>query len=139
MVLDEIASVAEENGVELHLETDLKPVDIAAMLKEIGSPLVRANYDTGNSASLGYDPVEELGLLSSYLGSVHIKDRVRGGGTVPLGSGTVDFLICFRLIRTAGFSGPFILQVARGEAGREVELARSNRRFVEVQLASASV
>jgi len=135
-VLGGVTSAAERAGVELHLETDLKPADFVAVLERLSHPLVRANYDIGNSAALGHDPVEELTLLGPCLGSVHVKDRVRGGDTVPIGTGAADFPTCFRLICDAGFRGPFVLQAAREEGMSEVELAIRNRRFVEDQLAA---
>lgn len=127
---------AEAAGVELHLETDLPPPVFAALLGRIGHGLVRMNYDIGNSASLGYDPAEELTTMARWLGSVHVKDRVLGGGTVPLGTGSADFSTCFRLIRGAGFDGTYILQAARDAAMPEVELAHRNIAFVERQLAA---
>ncbi|MDA2936661.1 sugar phosphate isomerase/epimerase [Acidobacteria bacterium AH-259-A15] len=136
-VMESVISTAEHAGIELHLETDLMPTRLAALLERISHPLVRANYDTGNSAALGQDPVEELTLLGPWLGSVHVKDRVLGGGTVPLGTGTTDFPTCFRLIRAADFRGPFILQAAREEGLNEVELAARNRLFVKEQLLSS--
>ena len=138
VVLRAVTSAAERAGVELHLETDLKPTDLVAVLERVSHLLVRANYDIGNSAALGHDPVEELTLLGPWLGSVHIKDRVLGGGTVPLVAGSADFSTCFRLICAAGFHGPFILQAAREEGLSEVELAIRNRRFVEEQLAEVT-
>lgn len=137
-VLKSVMPAAEHAGVELHLETDLRPTDLVAVLERISHPLVRANYDIGNSASLGHDPVEELTLLGLWLGSVHVKDRGLGGGTVPLGTGAADFPTCFRLICATGFGGPFILQAARDEGLSEVELAIRNRRFVEEHLAAVT-
>jgi hexulose-6-phosphate isomerase len=131
-----VMSAAERAGVELHLETDLKPAELVIVLEFLGHSLIRANYDIGNSASLGRAPVEELTLLRQWLGSVHVKDRVLGGGSVPLGTGAADFPTCFRLICAAGFRGPFILQAARQEGLSEVELAIHNRHFVEEQLAA---
>jgi hexulose-6-phosphate isomerase len=128
----------EDAGVELHLETDLAPTDLVALLERIGHPLVRANYDIGNSASLGHDPREELPGLRPWLGSVHVKDRVRGGGTVPLGTGSADLPACFRLIAETGFSGPYILQAARGTTGDEVALAADNRLLVESLLVASA-
>jgi len=132
-----IASIAQA-GVELHLETDLQPSQLVSILQCIDHPLVRANYDIGNSASLGHDPVEELTLLGAWLGSVHVKDRILGGKTVPLGTGSADFSACFRLIGSSGFNGSFILQAAREEGLSETELARRNRRFVEAQVLAAA-
>ena len=138
VVLRSVAPAAGRIGVELHLETDLMPADLVAVLEQVLHPLVRVNYDIGNSAALGHDPVEELTLLKPWLGSMHIKDRVLSGGTVPLGTGAADFPTCFRLIYTAGFCGPLILQAAREEGVSEVELAMRNRRFVECQLAAVA-
>lgn len=135
-VLGAVLPAAEEVGVELHLETDLAPRVVAALLEEIRHPLLRANYDTGNSAALGRDPREELGLLGPWLGSVHIKDRLRGGGTVPLGTGAVDFSMCLGLLARVGYRRPLILQPARGPSGDEVAWAVRNRLFVEQHLAA---
>src|SRR5947208_2085762 len=41
-------------GVELHLETAYGPSEFAAMLARLPHPLLKANYDSGNSSSLGY-------------------------------------------------------------------------------------
>jgi len=134
-VLTSLMSRAQQAAVELHLETDLKPAPLAQLLAKMSHPLLRANYDIGNSASLGHDPVEELTLLGPWLGSVHIKDRLRGGGTVPLGTGAADFGACFRGFLQSNYQGPFILQAARVEGMSETELAIRNRRFVENQVA----
>jgi L-ribulose-5-phosphate 3-epimerase len=135
-VLALLLPVAQQADVELHLETDLKPAPLAHLLQQVSHPRLRANYDIGNSASLGHDPLEELTLLGPWLGSVHVKDRVRGGGTVLLGTGAADFPVCFRLFVHNNFQGPFILQAAREEGLSEIELARRNRRFVQTQVAS---
>jgi len=130
-LLKDIAPLAKNAKVELHLETDLEPVIFREILDQVGHEMVRANYDIGNSASLGFDPHEELTLLAPYLGSVHVKDRELRGSTVPLGFGNAHFRICFQMIRQAGFDGHYILQAARGENGDEVQLAIANRHFVE--------
>jgi L-ribulose-5-phosphate 3-epimerase len=136
-VLADLLPCAQEAGVELHLETDLKPAPLARLLQQVSHPRLRANYDIGNSASLGHDPVEELTLLGPWLGSVHVKDRMLGGGTVPLGTGAADFGACFRLFRQAGYRGPYILQAARQEGLSETALAMQNRLFVEQQVKAA--
>lgn len=136
-VLASLLPLAQQAGVELHLETDLNPAPLAHLLQRVSHPQLRANYDIGNSASLGHDPVEELTILSPWLGSVHVKDRLLGGGTVPLGTGAADFGACFRLFPQANYRGPFILQAARVEGMSETELAIRNRRFVEHQVTAA--
>lgn len=133
----EVLPDAERARVELHVECDLPPAEFRAFLDGIGHPSVRANFDIGNSASLGYDPREELGEIGSLVGSVHVKDRRLHGSTVPLGSGHADFPTCFRKLKSAGFPRWLILQAARGEAGGEVALARANREFVAARWAGA--
>ncbi|MFL5885956.1 MAG: sugar phosphate isomerase/epimerase family protein [Thermoleophilaceae bacterium] len=108
-------------GVEIHLETSLDPSAFAALLSRLPDPPFKANYDTGNSASLGYDPEEELAAYGSRIGSVHVKDRVRGGGTVPLGEGDASIETVFELLQRLGWDRPLVLQAARGPDGHEVE------------------
>ena len=91
---------------------------------------MRVNYDSGNSASLGFAVAEEFAAYGDRVGSVHIKDRVRGGSTVPLGSGSTDFEALFVALDEIEYRGDFILQVARGTPGDEVSWASGNREFV---------
>lgn len=121
---------ARDAGIELHLETSLPPDEFAALLARVPDALVKANYDSGNSSSLGYRPAEEFAAYGDRVGSVHIKDRLLGGGTVPLGQGDADLDAVFAGLRRLNYSGDMILQVARGEMGEEVAWARHNRAFV---------
>lgn len=113
--------LAQKYGINLSLETDLPPRNFLRLLQEVGHFRVKVNYDIGNSASLGYDPGEELGMYGSYISDVHIKDRREGGGSVPLGEGSADFSSVFQILRELKFSGPYILQAARKEKGEERE------------------
>ena len=128
--LNRALPAARAAGIELHLETSLPPDEFAALLARIPDPLVKANYDSGNSSSLGYRPAEEFAAYGDRLASVHIKDRVLGGSTVPLGEGDADLDAVFAGLRRLNYSGDLVLQVARGEAGNEVARARRNREFV---------
>ena len=49
------------------------------------------NYDTGNSAYMGYNLEEEFKCYGQYIKGVHIKDRVFNGKSVRLGRGDVNF------------------------------------------------
>ena len=133
-VLRRALPAAEHAGVKLHLETDLDPQGFRHFLSLVPHPIVKVNYDSGNSASLGYRPREEFAAYGERVGSVHIKDRIRGGSTVPLGTGDTDFEDLFAGLRGLRYSGDFVLQVARGTAGEEIEWARRNRAFVENHL-----
>jgi hexulose-6-phosphate isomerase len=121
---------AEKAGVELHLETSLDPQGFRSLLTKLPHPLLKVNYDSGNSSSLGYDPREEVAAYGDRIGSVHIKDRVRGGGTVPLGTGNADIPLLLTELFRVGYKGDFVMQIARGEAGKEAAWIRQNRELV---------
>ena len=129
-ILRRVLPAAERTKVELHLETDLNPARFATLLDLVVHPLVKVNYDSGNSSSLGYAPREEFGAYGTRVGSVHIKDRVKGGSTVALGTGDCDFTALFESIKKVGYKGDYILQAARSNPD-EVALARQNRGFIE--------
>jgi L-ribulose-5-phosphate 3-epimerase len=116
-------------NVELHLETALSPTDFATLLARLGHPRVKVNYDSGNSASLGYPPSEEIAAYGHRIGSVHLKDRRLGASTVPLGSGDTDFDALFDALDAIHYPGDFILQAARGDTGDELQWARQNVRI----------
>jgi L-ribulose-5-phosphate 3-epimerase len=132
------APQARRSGIELHVECDLPPDEFADFLVGLPSDVVKVNFDSGNSAALGYASADEFAAWGPRLGSVHIKDRARDGGTVPLGKGNCDFDAVFAGLAALKYRGDFILQVARGEVGEEVALARTNRNFVKLHLAEAN-
>ncbi len=137
MLWDVLPHVANA-GVEIHLETSLGPEDFAALLAKLPHPMLKANYDSGNSASLGYDVRCELAAYGPRIGSVHIKDRVRGAGTVPLGQGDADIPALLSGLAAIAYRGDFVLQVARGTAGEEVTWARQNRLYLVQRLEEAN-
>jgi L-ribulose-5-phosphate 3-epimerase len=138
-MLESVLKHAEDASVELHLETSLRPDRFAALLDRLPHPMLKANYDSGNSASLGYSPREEFASYGPRIGSIHIKDRFCGGGTVPLGTGDANFSALFEAIGRAGYLGDYILQVARGEPGDEVSWAMRNRAWLVERLRSAGL
>ena len=129
-LLGRTVPAVERTGVELHLETALDPQSFSRLLAAVPHPKVKVNYDSGNSSSLGYLPHDEFAAYGDRVGSVHIKDRVRGGGTVPLGTGDADLPALFECLDAWKYSGDFILQAARGIEGDELAWARQNRDFV---------
>jgi hexulose-6-phosphate isomerase len=136
-VLRRVLGEAEKANVELHLETSLDPRRFHSLLAKLPHPYLKANYDAGNSASLGYDVLEEIAAYGERIGSVHIKDRIRGGGTVPLGSGDANIPALLSELFRIGYKGDFVMQIARGEAGKELGWIRQNRELVLGQLQAA--
>lgn len=130
VLLKRVLQEAGKTGIEIHLETSLNPARFADLLAQLPHPLLKANYDSGNSSSLGYHPAEEFAAYGERVGSVHIKDRLLGASTVPLGTGDADFTALSESLRQVSYQGDFILQAARGTSGDEVAWARHNREFV---------
>jgi hexulose-6-phosphate isomerase len=119
--LEEALPAAHRFQVELHLETDFSPLDFASFLQSLDDRLIRVNYDAGNSAALGYQPTEEFAFYGDRIGSFHIKDRILGAGTVPLGEGDADFKSLRKALIEISYKGDFVMQVARGAAGDEIK------------------
>lgn len=133
-ILRAILPTAEITGVELHLETSLGPQEFADLLERCPHPLVRANYDSGNSASLGYNVSEELAAYGRRIGSVHIKDRKFGGGTVPLKTGDADLPSLFHGLAALDYSGDYVLQIARAAPGQELPWIAENLSWIVGQV-----
>ena len=110
----------EEFEINLSLETDLPPDEFRSLLGELDHPRITVNYDTGNSASNGFDPVMELEAYGDKISDLHIKDRTLGGGPVELGKGDFDFQLFFQEFKQIDFRGPIILQAYRDEEGVEI-------------------
>lgn len=111
---------ATQYNINLSLETDLPPQPFLELLNMFDSDKIKVNYDTGNSASLGYDPMEEFSAYGSRISDIHIKDRKLNGGSVLLGSGNADFISFFKALSKLEYDGLFILQAYRDEEGINV-------------------
>ncbi len=107
----------EKDNINLSLETDLAPKPFVELLDRFNSNRVTVNYDVGNSAALGYNPVEELSAYGERITDIHIKDRILGGGSVILGKGSADFDSFFNSLAKVEYQGPFIMQAYRDKEG----------------------
>ena len=119
--LEKILPLAEKNNVEITLETDLEPNSFKKLIEKFNNSKIKANYDTGNSASLGYDVKEELKIIGPLISNIHIKDRKLHGETVPLGNGDVNFELFFSELKKVNYKGDFIIQGAREEPKKTPE------------------
>ena len=115
-----VTPAAEHLSVNLSLETDLPPDAFVQLLDACKSKRVTVNYDLGNSAALGFDPVEELNAYGHSISDIHIKDRLKGGGPVLLGQGSTDFDAFFTKLKDLNYLGPFIMQAYRDDEGVEI-------------------
>ena len=95
--LREVLPVAEETGVDLHvepepdllIETSEEFLDFA---DRIDHPRVRCNFDAGHLFSVGEDPIEAYDRLADYVDHVHLDDipEDRRHEHTQLGAGAMD-------------------------------------------------
>ena len=96
-------------------ESDFSPNRLKKFISFYDEDIFGINYDTGNSAAMGYNPIEEFQSYGERIINMHIKDRRFGASTVPLGEGDTNFDLIFDLIKKYNYNGNLILQTARSE------------------------
>jgi hexulose-6-phosphate isomerase len=101
---------AERFGIVLGLEMEVPAPTYGRIVSTFGHALVRVYYDTGNSTAQGIDIGHDIRPLLPRLEAVHIKDRLIGGQSQPLGCGAANFRGFFNALVQAGFSGDLVLQ-----------------------------
>lgn len=109
-------------------------------MQELDHPNLRLNFDTGNILYYNENIHGEIALakVCHYVKHVHLKDHngVPGDWYFPaLGQGAeVDFLRVRELLRDAGFTGPFSLEIegTAGEGGEsDLPLEAFQQRIVD--------
>ena len=129
-ILGEIAPEAEDAGIVLGVENTLSARDNARLIERADSEAVRLYYDVGNSHSMGYDIIEEIGWLGADpICQFHIKDNPH-----YLGEGEIDFEEVFEAIRAIGFNGWGVLETASPSGDATADMVR-NLAFVRETLA----
>jgi len=127
-VMQDSFKLAKDMDLKISLETDLSSIDFQELLENIDLDHIQANYDIGNSASLGFDPKEELEAYGLKILNVHVKDRKLGSTTVPLGTGNANINYVFQKLQEIGYSGGLTMQAARGE--NDIETAKEQLNYV---------
>lgn len=107
------ATFLAEHDLQVIFESDFGPAELARFIGHLDPALFGINYDIGNSAALGFNPVDEFAAYGRRIVNIHVKDRMLGGTTVPLGTGSADFESVFTLLKRVNYTGNHILQTAR--------------------------
>jgi hexulose-6-phosphate isomerase len=115
--LQEQKSFLDKQVVKILFESDYAPLKLARFIDRLDPFLFGINYDIGNSAALGFKSQEEFAAYGLRIMNVHIKDRILGGTTVPLGRGNASFDEVFAALAKINYDGNFILQTARAING----------------------
>jgi L-ribulose-5-phosphate 3-epimerase len=120
-------SFLSQHNLQVIFECDFTPVELARFIARLPADRFGINYDVGNSAALGFKPSEEFAAYGARVVNVHVKDRVLGGTTVPLNSGSADFNAVFAALAQKNYQGNFILQTARAAESNHAEVLSSYR------------
>jgi len=119
------------NNIRIAFELDLDPSGAKNFIESFEEDQYGINLDIGNSASLGFDPEAEISSYGNRVINVHVKDRLLGGHTVPLGLGNADFKKVLEQLNKINYSGSFIMQTARSKNGKHLDELMRNIEFFE--------
>jgi L-ribulose-5-phosphate 3-epimerase len=139
--IGELADAADDAGVVVALEIHgdiMASSDVTIpLLEKIGRESVKVNYDTANVEFYsGQQAVDDLPKITSWLAHVHLKDTAGGKGNWDfgaIGSGVVDFERVLEILRQAGYTGPYSVELEfQGEPWPALEdVTASMRRSYE--------
>jgi hexulose-6-phosphate isomerase len=119
-----------KNDSKILFEVDFSPGKIIKFMKNFDSDKFGINYDTGNSAFMGYKISDEKKYFK-YVNNIHIKDRIRKSGlSVRLGHGDYDFPSFFKILKKTNYKGNLILQTARAINNNHVNELNVNKKFI---------
>jgi L-ribulose-5-phosphate 3-epimerase len=118
-------------GLKIIFESDFEPSRLHRFISRLNPINFGLNYDIGNSAALGFDPIEEFGVIGDRILNVHVKDRSFKGTTVPLGQGDANFSLIFELLKSYNYKGNYILQTARSDQNDHSGVLVSYKKAVE--------
>jgi sugar phosphate isomerase/epimerase len=128
-VLDRMAAltgIAEERGLVLAHENEKEiygdvPARCAEIIREVGSPALRATFDAANFVQCGVAAphTEAYPLLAPYLEYLQVKDALAAtGAVVPAGEGDGQVRLTLAALDDAGFAGFVSLEPHLAVAGR---------------------
>lgn len=159
-VLADAAAFGQERGVKVvvkhHHGLNNTSLDLLAWVKQVNHPNFGLFVDPGNIVYYtGKDPVKQVALIAPHVAGVVAKDcnaphfterevsapavapAVTGAGNpevmIQFGTGKVDFAGLYKLLKSAGFTGPTMIEgTAVGSTLEEtIANARANREFLE--------
>lgn len=110
--LEEVLPVAEECGVDLHVEPEPDllietSAEFLAFAERIDHPRIRCNFDAGHLFCVGEDPTEAFEALSSYADHIHLEDipADRTHEHTQLGDGAMDIDGFLTALDSRGYDG----------------------------------
>jgi sugar phosphate isomerase/epimerase len=123
-MFSEAVKVAEKAGVRLAVENhmDFNSDEMLTLFKNVDSPYLGINFDTGNFLRLLDDPIQAMEKLVKYVYATHIKDlRIQRGVPVnewfffsctPIGEGgIIDNQKLAQILEDNGYEGFLAVEI----------------------------
>lgn len=129
--LASLSKILIEKKIKIAFESDYSPSKLKDFIAHFDERFFGINYDSGNSASLNFDPDEEFNQYGKRIINIHIKDRKLNGKTVRLGLGNAKFKKVFKNIIDSDYKGNLILQTARSKNNYHYKELEINLNFVK--------
>ncbi len=135
--LKEVAEYAAGKGVALAIETvDTEHMDsiekVMQYVEKINSPYLQVYPDVGNITAMGKDVEKDFLSGAGHIMAIHLKDTMPGKvRDIPYGSGTVDFVSFFRLIRKMDYRGLLVAEMwATQDRQSSIDYIKAARDFL---------
>lgn len=128
--LSQIFQDYKDDNINFIFESDFEPEKLLSFIEKFNSNKVGINYDSGNSASLGFDSEKEIKTYGNWIKNCHLKDRVKGGSTVEFGKGDTDFKKVIQNLNRIKYSNDFIIQGARSNNNKDIEILNQYRDYI---------
>lgn len=108
------ADAGAKHGIRTCLETVMPAPQLLELLDAVGRDSVRACFDTGNRAASGLDIYGDMRMLGDAIVHMHVKDKMRDGTNVLLGTGLVNFHEVAKALAEIGYAGTYTFETTRG-------------------------
>ncbi len=115
--------VAEKHDVRMAVENhlDFDSDEMLTILKNVDSPYLGINFDTGNFLRLLDDPVQGMEKLARYVYATHVKDLIPQKGVpvnewyffscAPVGDGLVDNQRLAQILKENDYQGFLAVEI----------------------------
>ncbi|CAN5151889.1 hypothetical protein BH23BAC1_BH23BAC1_41230 [soil metagenome] len=122
-MFSEAAEVAAEYEIKLAVENhiDYNSDEILQILKDINSPYMGVNFDSGNFLRVLDDPIQAMQKLAPYVFATHIKDMLPVKGVpvnewyffscVPTGEGLIENEKLAKILKEHDYQGFLAVEI----------------------------
>lgn len=135
--LDEVLPIAEECGVDLHIEPEPDLLietspEFLTFADRIDHPRIRCNFDAGHLFCVSEDPTEAIEVLAPYADHIHLEDipADRTHEHTQLGDGAMNIDGFLTALDSRGYDGFVTVELYPYEESA-VETAREAMAYLE--------